>query len=77
MEAAAPWYEQAGATYVGLVDPEHKLSALYNLVNVPSAVWIDEAGRVRRIDEGTYATVHKMGDFSFGLPPRSTQLKVR
>ena len=44
----------------------HRVSALYNLVNVPSAVWIDEQGRVRRIDEGTYATVHKMGEFEFG-----------
>ena len=42
------------------------MSALYNLVNVPSAVWIDEQGRVRRIDEGTYATTHKMGEFEFG-----------
>ena len=66
VEAAAPWYEQAGVTFIGLVDPEHQISALYNLVNVPSAVWIDETGKVRRIDEGTYATVHTMGDFSFG-----------
>ncbi len=44
----------------------HRVSALYNLVNVPSAVWIDEQGRVRRIDEGTYATTHKMGEFEFG-----------
>lgn len=35
-------------------------------MNVPSAVWIDEQGRVRRIDEGTYATTHNMGDFEFG-----------
>ena len=33
---------------------------------MPSAVWIDEDGLVRRIDEGTYATTHKMGDFEFG-----------
>ena len=48
------------------MDPSHQVSALFNLVNVPSAVWIDEAGRVRRIDEGTYATTHKMGEFEFG-----------
>ena len=35
-------------------------------MNVPSAVWIDEQGKVRRIDEGTYATTHKMNDFEFG-----------
>jgi hypothetical protein len=39
---------------------------LYNLVNVPSAVWIDEQGFVRRIDEGTYATTHNLGGFEFG-----------
>ena len=39
---------------------------MFNLGNVPSAVWIDEEGYVRRIDEGTYATMHKMGDFEFG-----------
>lgn len=66
MAAAAPWYEKAGITYVGLVDTAHRISELYNLVNVPSAVWIDEQGLVRRIDEGTYATVHKSGDFEYG-----------
>lgn len=49
-----------------LADPAHRISALYNLVNVPSAVWIDESGVVRRIDEGAYAAVHNMGDFEFG-----------
>lgn len=63
---AAPWYERAGATFVSLVDERHRLSALYDLVNVPSAVWIDETGHVRRIDEGAYATVHKSDDFEFG-----------
>ena len=49
-----------------MVDTAHQISALYNLVNVPSAVWIDEQGKVLRIDEGTYATTHKMGEFEFG-----------
>ena len=62
----APWYERAGVTFVGLVDTAHTISALYNLVNVPSAVWIDETGHVRRIDEGTYATMHNMNGFEFG-----------
>lgn len=66
LKAAAPWYEQAGITFVGLVDVNHTISALYNLVNVPSAVWIDRTGKVRRIDEGAYATTHKNGDFEFG-----------
>lgn len=48
------------------MDERHVISSLYNLVNVPSAVWIDESGRVRRIDEGTYATVHDLNGFEFG-----------
>jgi hypothetical protein len=63
---ARQWYDKAGASYVTLVDQTHSISSLYGLVNVPSAVWIDEAGSIRRIDEGTYAAVHKMGDFEFG-----------
>jgi hypothetical protein len=63
---AGTWYDQAKATYVTLVDTNHTISSLYDLVNVPSAVWIDEQGQVLRIDEGTYATTHKMGEFEFG-----------
>ncbi|NJN52603.1 MAG: hypothetical protein HC809_13460 [Gammaproteobacteria bacterium] len=51
---------------MSLVDEAHQLSSLYGLVNVPSAVWIDEAGFVRRIDEGSYATTHNLGGFEFG-----------
>jgi hypothetical protein len=49
--AAVPWIEQAAATYPCLIDREHRLAELYNLVNVPSAVWIDEAGRIVRPPE--------------------------
>ena len=63
---AGTWYDQAKATYITLVDENHTISSLFNLVNVPSAVWIDESGRVIRIDEGAYAQTHKMGDFEFG-----------
>jgi hypothetical protein len=63
---AAPWYERANATFVTLVDENHLISSLYGLVNVPSAVWIDETGHVRRIDEGAYAEAHKTGDLEFG-----------
>jgi hypothetical protein len=65
-EVALPWYERAGTSYVSLIDENHTISSLYQLVNVPSAVWIDEKGKVIRIDEGAYATKHKMGTFEFG-----------
>ena len=48
------------------MDEAHKLSSLYQLVNVPTAVWIDEAGYVRRIDEGSYAATYDLGGFVIG-----------
>ncbi len=48
------------------MDESHRLSSLYGLVNVPSAVWIDESGHVRRIDEGAYATTHNQNGLQFG-----------
>ena len=50
-EAARPWIEEAGLTYLSLIDREHLLADLYNMVNVPQAVWIDEAGRIVRPTE--------------------------
>ena len=63
---AGEWYDKAEASYVTLVDENHTISSLFNLVNVPSAVWIDESGKVIRIDEGAYAMKHKTPDFEFG-----------
>lgn len=59
--AAGQWYDRAKTTYASLVDPTHKVSSLYNLVNVPSAVWVDEQGRVLRINEGTYSRTITIG----------------
>src|SRR5260370_7436253 len=53
-----PWIEAAQPTYPTLIDREHRLAELYGIINVPQAVWIDEAGRLvrpaqpARADEG-------------------------
>ena len=57
-EHARPWIEQAKSSYWQLVDSEHRLSDLYNLVNVPQAVWIDEQGRIARPPETAGSTDH-------------------
>ena len=64
--AAGEWYDRAEATYTTLIDTTHQISSLYNLVNVPSGVWVDEDGQIVRINEGTYAQVHTLGNFQFG-----------
>ena len=51
IEAARPWVEEASPSYVTLIDQHHLLSSLYNMVNVPQAVWIDEDGRIVRPTE--------------------------
>lgn len=50
-EAARPWIEAAQPAYPCLIDRDHHVADLYNLVNVPQAVWIDETGRIVRPPE--------------------------
>lgn len=50
-EAARPWIEAAKPDYPCVIDSSHHVADLYNMVNVPQAVWIDEAGRIVRPPE--------------------------
>lgn len=47
-ETAREWIEAASPDYLCLIDREHHVADLYNMVNVPQAVWIDEDGRIVR-----------------------------
>jgi hypothetical protein len=55
---ARPWIEQAKSDYWQLIDAEHRLEDLYNLVNVPQAIWIDETGTIVRPPETAGSTDH-------------------
>jgi hypothetical protein len=55
IEAARPWIEDANPGYPVLIDRYHLLADLYNMVNVPQAVWIDEAGKIVRPTENAGA----------------------
>ena len=55
---ARPWIEQAKSDYWQLIDTEHRLEDLYNLVNVPQAIWIDETGTIVRPPETAGSTDH-------------------
>jgi hypothetical protein len=50
-EAARPWIEAAQPTFPCLIDRNHHVADLYNMVNVPQATWIDEQGRIVRPPE--------------------------
>jgi hypothetical protein len=67
---ALPWIEAAKATYPTLIDRDHRLAELYGIVNVPQAVWIDEAGRIVRPAEpaGAYEGFRKMNRATREMP---------
>ena len=48
---AGPWITAAKPTYTALIDEKHEVSKLYNMVNVPTGVWIDEQGKIVRPNE--------------------------
>lgn len=54
--------QKAKTTHVSLIDRDHVVADLYNMVNVPQAVWIDESGRIVRPTEVAGAAL------SFNLP---------
>lgn len=76
---AGPIFDAANATYVQIVDPDHIISSAFNFVNVPSAAWVDEEGKIVRIDEGTYSKIHEFGEgeqkISFGNDVYSPAVK--
>ncbi|MCU1357104.1 MAG: Redoxin domain protein [Acidimicrobiales bacterium] len=47
-EDVAPYVEAARVTFPVLVDADHRFVDAYGIVNVPTAVWIDEGDRIVR-----------------------------
>lgn len=78
-EPARPWIEAAKATYPCLIDREHHVADLYHLVNVPQAVWIDEAGRIVRPPETAGSTdgFRAMDRRTFAMPEAAVAERVR
>ena len=54
--AVGKWFDRASPTFRCVLDPTHQISSLFGWVNVPSAAWIDEDGRIVRSNEGAYPT---------------------
>jgi tetratricopeptide (TPR) repeat protein len=51
---AGPWITKANPQYTVLIDKTHLVTRLYDMVNVPTALWIDEKGRIVRPNETAY-----------------------
>ena len=60
---AGPWITAAHPTYTVLIDEKHLVSKLYNMVNVPTGVWVDEQGKIVRPNEVAFVD-DRFKDFS-------------
>jgi peroxiredoxin len=55
-DAVRPFIERAAPTHPSLIDPEHRVAELFNMINVPTMVWIDEEGRIVRPNDQQFGT---------------------
>ena len=55
-EDAREWIEAAQPSHPSLVDTDHLLAELYNMVNVPTVLWIDEEGQIVRPNDVAFTT---------------------
>jgi hypothetical protein len=53
---ARPWIEKAPPSHPSLVDTQHVVADRYNMVNVPTVVWIDEQGRIVRPNDVAFGS---------------------
>ncbi|SHN45375.1 TlpA disulfide reductase family protein [Cryptosporangium aurantiacum] len=54
--SAAPWHAEAGTTHPALVDVDGVAADAFDIVNVPTVVWLDEDGRIVRPQDSQTAT---------------------
>lgn len=78
-DAARPWIEAASPGYPCLIDRHHLTAELYNFVNVPQAVWIDETGHMVRPPEtaGQTDSFRVMDRKTFAMPEAARQERDR
>jgi hypothetical protein len=76
VEAAGPWIDLAEPEHPSLIDEAHLLDELLGIVNVPSGVWIDEAGMIARPPEPAFPGRVVIADFQLpeGSPPRLVEM---
>ena len=78
-DAARPWIEAAKPSYPCVIDHDHRVAELYNMVNVPQAVWIDEVGHIVRPTEsaGAYEGFRSMDRTTRKVPDEVAAITSR
>ena len=56
VEDVRPLWDEVAPTHPSLIDVEHQLAERYHIVNVPTLLWIDEAGRICRPHDAQFGT---------------------
>jgi hypothetical protein len=55
-EDPRPFVERARPTHPSLLDTEHVVAERFHIVNVPTMIWIDEAGTIVRPQDNQFGT---------------------
>jgi hypothetical protein len=74
-EDPRPYIEAARPTHPSLIDTEHVVADLYRMINVPTAVWIDERGRIARPNDVLFGS-DTFVEFT-GIPSAPHQNAIR
>jgi hypothetical protein len=70
-DASRPYIEAARPDHPSLLDPTHRMDALFGVVNIPNVVWVDEAGLIVRPPEpGWPDDTQKLPEGMFESMPR-------
>ena len=67
-----PFIEAAAPTHPSLIDTEHRLADLYGIINVPTAIWIDEHGIIVRPNDVAFGSEMFKDLTGFDSAPTST-----
>jgi len=78
-ETAREFIDEAKPDYVTLIDVEHHVADLYNMVNVPQSVWIDEQGQIVRPAEtgGSHDGWRSMNREDMSMPDESAAIVAK
>ena len=78
-DTAREFIDEANPEFVTLIDTEHHIADLYNMVNVPQSVWIDEHGTIVRPTEtaGSHDAWRSMNREDMSIPDESTAIAAK